>query len=84
MRSLSRPTPIAGELVVAVDRPLPGAAVVLHECGVELERRRVEAVEVQLADAHDVIGLGEGAVDVAPVVDAAPALVAADLLVDHG
>ena len=73
----------ARELVVAVDRPLPGAAVVLDERGVELERRRVEAVEVELADRDDVVGLGERAVDVAPLVDAVPALVAADLLVDH-
>ena len=49
----------AGELVVREDRPLPGAAVVLDERAVALERGRVEAVEVQLGDLHDVVGLRE-------------------------
>src|SRR5262249_58977769 len=35
----------AGHLVVAVDRPLAGAAVVLDEAARALERRRREAVE---------------------------------------
>src|SRR5262245_144547 len=36
-----------GELVVRVERPLPGAAVVLDERAVALDRRRVEAMEVE-------------------------------------
>ena len=36
----------------------------------QLERRRVEAVEVELADLHDRVRLGEGDVEVAPLVDA--------------
>ncbi len=71
----------ARELVVAVDRPLARAAVVLDQCRVALERGGVEAIEVQLVDADDVVGLRERGVDVAPLVDAAPALVAADLVV---
>jgi hypothetical protein len=50
----------AGELVVRVDRPLPDAAVELDERAVALERRRVEAVEVELGDLDDAVGLGEG------------------------
>ena len=74
----------AGELVVREHRPLPGAAVVLDEGAVALERRRVEAVEVQLVDRDDVIGLGERRVDVAPLPDARVRQVAAALLVQHG
>ena len=73
----------AGELVVRVDRPLPGAAVVLDERAVALERRRVEAVEVQLVDLHDLVRLGERGVEVAPLVDALPHQVAAGVLVDR-
>jgi hypothetical protein len=74
----------AGELVVRRDRPLPGAPVVLDERAVQLERRRVEALEVQLGDLHDVIGLGERLVDVAPLPDAGVGHVSAGLLVEHG
>ena len=93
MRSLSSPTRIAGPIMIAAKpgnwllrehRPLPGAAVVLDERAVALERRRVEAVEVQLVDRDDVVGLGERRVDVAPLVDAASYGVAAALLVEHG
>ena len=49
------------ELVVRGHRPLGRAAVPLDEGAVELERRRVEAVEVELGDRHDVVGLGEAA-----------------------
>ena len=73
-----------GELVVRRDRPLAGAAVVLDERAVELERRRVEAVEVELGDLHDVVGLGERGVDVAPLPDARVGHVPAGLLVEHG
>ena len=73
----------AGELVVRVDRPLAGAAVELDEGAVALERRRVEAVEVELADLHDLVRLGERGVEVAPLVDARPREVAAGLLVQH-
>ena len=67
----------AGELVVRVERPLPRAAVVLDEGARGLERRGREAVEVQLLDADDVVGLGERPVDVAPVVEPVPDEVAA-------
>ena len=73
----------AGELVVRVHRPLPGTAVVLDEGAVAFERRRVEPVEVQLADRDDVIGLGERCIDVAPLPDARVGQVAAALLVEH-
>ena len=72
----------ARELVVRRDRPLPGAAVVLDERAVGLERRRVEPVEVELLDRDDVIGLGERGVEVAPLPDAAVGHVAAGLLVE--
>ena len=71
------------ELVVRRHRPLPRAAVELDERPVELERRRVEAVEVELADLDDVVGLGERRVDVAPLPDARVRHVAAALLVEH-
>ena len=74
----------AGELVVRVHRPLARAAVVLDERAVALERRRVEAVEVELVDRDDVVGLGERRVDVAPLPDARVREVAAALLVEHG
>ena len=74
----------ARELVVGLDRPLPDAAVVLDHRAVELERRRVEAVEVELADPHHVVRVRERALDVAPVVDALPREVAAGLVVEHG
>ena len=73
----------ARELVVRVDRPLPDAAVVLDERAVALERRRVEPVEMQLVDLHDLVGLGERGVEVAPLVDAVPHQVAAGVLVDR-
>ena len=73
----------AGELVVRVDRPLPDAAVELDQRAVGLERRRVEAVEVELADLHDLVGLGERRVEVAPLVDALPHQVRAGVLVQH-
>ena len=90
-RSLSRPVRIAGrhhdrrearELVVPVDRPLPGAAVVLDERAVALERGRVEAVEVELGDLHDPVGLGDRVVPAAPLVDALPDEVRAGVRVD--
>ncbi len=73
-----------GELVVRMDRPLPGASVVLDEGAVALERRRVEAVEVELVDLHDLVGFGERGVQVAPLVDAVPHQVAASLVVQNG
>ena len=73
-----------GELVVRGDRPLARAAVVLDERAVGLERRRVEAVEVELGDLDDVVGLGERRVDVAPLPDAGVGHVPAALLVEHG
>ena len=72
----------ARELVVAVDRPLPGAAVVLDEGAVALERRRVEAVEVELVDLDDVVGLGDRVLPAAPFVDALPDEVRAGVAVD--
>ena len=74
----------ARELVVRVDRPLPDAPVVFDERAVALERGRVEAVEVQLVDLHDLVGLGERRVEVAPLVGAVPHQVAAGVLVDRG
>src|SRR5436309_11128322 len=56
-----------GHLVIAVHRPLPGTAVVLDEAAGTLERRRREAVEVQLLDLHDVIGFRDRSLEVAPV-----------------
>ena len=73
-----------GELVVRRDRPLAGAAVELDERAVELERGRVEAVEVELGDRHDVVGLGERRVDVSPLPDARVGHVAAAFLVEDG
>ena len=73
----------ARELVVRVHRPLAGAAVVLDERAVAFERRRVEAVEVELVDRDDVIGLRERRVDVAPLPDAGVREVAAAVLVEH-
>ncbi len=74
----------AGHLVIAVERPLAGALVVLDERAGALERRRREAVEVELVDLHDVVGLGERGVDVAPVEDARPDDVRAGVVVeDH-
>src|SRR5207248_7278483 len=51
--------PDSRHLVVAVDRPLPGAAVVLDEAAGAFERGRREAVEMEPLDADDVIGLGQ-------------------------
>jgi hypothetical protein len=65
-----------------VDRPLAGAAVVLDERTVALERGRVEAVEVELGDLDHAVGLGEGGVEVAPLVDALPGQVRAGLVVE--
>ena len=73
-----------GELVVRRDRPLPGPPVELDEGAVELERRRVEAVEMELGDRNDVVGLCEGGVDVAPLPDARVGQVPAGFLVEHG
>ena len=90
-RSLSIPTrsagaiqiaPDAGHLVVAVERPLARALVVLDERAGALERRRGEAVEVEPLDLHDVVGLGERRVDVAPVEDARPDDVRARVVVE--
>ena len=72
------------ELVVRGQRPLRRAAVPLDEGAAELERRRVEAVEVQLGDRDDVVGLGERRVDVAPLPDAGVRHVPAALLVEDG
>ena len=91
-RSLSMPVPDrrrhhdrgeARELVVGVDRPLPGAAVVLDERAVALERGRVEPVEVELGDLHDVVGLRDRVVPAAPLVGALPDEVRARVGVDH-
>ena len=71
----------AGELVVRVDRPLPCSAVVLDERAVAFERRRVEAVEVELVDLDDLVRLGERLVEVAPLVHALPHEVAAGVVV---
>ena len=73
----------ARHLVVAVERPLAGAALVLDERARALERRRAEAVEVELVDRDDVVGLGLRRLPVAPVEDAAPDDVRAGLLVHH-
>ena len=73
----------ARELIVRVHRPLPGAAVVLGQGAVELERCRVEAVEVELLDADDVVGLGEGRVDVAPLPEAGVGHVRLDVVVEQ-
>ena len=75
--------PDAGHLVVARERPLARALVVLDERSGALERRRREAVEVEPVDLHDVIRLGERGVDVAPVEDARPHDVRAGVVVEH-
>src|SRR5205814_7306302 len=72
----------ARHLVIAVDRPLTGAAVVLDEASGALERRRREAVEMEALDPHHVIGLRECGVEVAPVEDPRPDRVRAGLLVE--
>ena len=72
----------ARHLVVARERPLAGALVVLDERARALERRRREAVEVELVDLHDVVGLGERRVDVTPVEDARPDDVRAGVVVE--
>ena len=71
------------ELIVGVHRPLSGAAVVLGQRAAELDRRRVEAVEVQLLDADDMIGLGKGGVDVPPLPHAGVGHVRLDLVVEQ-
>src|SRR5919204_144165 len=71
----------ARELVVRDDRPLAGAAVVLDERAVALERRRVEPVEVELRDLDHPVGLGKRPVDVAPFEDAFPRQVGSRLVV---
>ncbi len=48
-----------GHLVVARQRPLARALVVLDERSRALEGRRGETVEVEALDLHDVVGLGE-------------------------
>ena len=73
----------ARHLVVAVERPLRGALVVLDERAGTFERRRREAVEVELVDLHDVVGLGERGVDVPPVEDARPDDVRTGVVVEH-
>ena len=72
----------ARHLVIARQRPLAGALVVLDERARAFERRRREAVEVELVDLHDVVGLGESGVDVAPVEDARPDDVRARVVVE--
>ena len=57
----------ARHLVVAIDRPLAGAAVVLDEAARTFERSRREAVEVQPPDADDVIRVRDRGFEVAPV-----------------
>jgi hypothetical protein len=73
--------PHSRHLVVARERPLAGSLVVLDERARALERRGGEAVEVQLRDLHDVVGLGERGVHVAPVEDARPDDVRAGVVV---
>ena len=68
--------------VVIVHCPI--AAVVLDERAVGLERGRVEAVEVELGDRDDVVGLGERGVDVAPRPRAGVRHVPAALVVQDG
>ena len=75
--------PDAGHLVVARERPLARALVVLDERTGAFERRRREAVEVEPVDLHDVIRLGERGVDVAPVEDTRPHDVRAGVVVEH-
>src|SRR5262249_46244493 len=61
-----------GHLVVAVDRPLPHALVVLDERACTFERSRGEAVEMEAVYLHDMVGLGKRLVDVAPAEHAGP------------
>ena len=75
--------PDTRHLVVAVDRPLAGAAVELDEAAGALERRRREAVEVQPLDPDDVVRLGQCRVEVAPVEHARPDRVGACVLVEY-
>ena len=72
----------AGHLVVAVDRPLPRAAVELDEAAGALERCGRKAVEVQPLDAHDMVGVGERSVEVAPVEHSRPDGVRAGIFVE--
>ena len=74
----------AGHLVVAVQRELAGAAVVLDQRGRALERGGGEAVEVELLDLHDAVGSLQRAVDIAPVERARPDDVRAGVVVENG
>ncbi len=69
-RHPDRPHP--RHLMVPVDRPLAGAAVEFDKAAGALERRRREAVEMQALDPHDVVGVRERGVEVAPVEHAGP------------
>ena len=73
--------PDPGHLMVAVQSPLGGAAVVLDEGPRALERRRREAVEVEAVDLDDVVGLGQRLVEVAPLEGPRPDDVRAGLVV---
>ena len=74
----------AGHLVVAVQRELARAAIVLDQRGRALERGGGEAVEVELLDLHDAVGSLQRAVDVAPVERARPDDVRAGVVVEQG
>ncbi len=74
----------ARHLVIAVQRPLARRLLVLDERTGALERRRAEAVEVELVDRDDPVRLGLRALPVAPVEDAAPDRIRARVVVHDG
>ena len=90
-RSLSMPTRSAGAIQIAptpgiwwlpwsVHCPVPRLNSTRHAGA--LERRGREAVEVQPLDPHDVVGVGESSVEVAPVEHARPDDVRAGIFVE--
>ena len=70
------------ELVIGDDANHVRAGVPVHQHRVALDRRRRIAVEVELVDLHDVIGLLQRPIDVAVVVDPFPGDVVAKRLVE--
>ena len=71
-------------LVVAVQRPLGRAAVVLDERAGALQRRGGEAMEIEAVDLDDVVGLGQRLVEVAPLEGPRPDDVRAGFVMEDG
>jgi hypothetical protein len=73
----------ARHLVVAMDRPLLRAPVVLDERARAFERRGREAMEMELLDRDEMVGLRLRGLPVAPVEDTRPDDVRRSVLVEH-